>query len=98
MALISVPERGQVWLIPDVDDDVAGHSIRLHIGYDLIQVLIPELPFAGVTWVGSATILRAVGAPQIVDQEYELSAMTHSCLVIAQCRREPILEKDLSHP
>lgn len=84
MSLVSVPERGQVRLIPDVDNQASCHAIRVQIREELGEVVIPAGPVSIITRVRGRRALRAVCAPQVVYEQDESPAIVSGCFVIIQ--------------
>jgi hypothetical protein len=63
LCLIPGPEKAEVGLVPDIDDQAVGHAVGLDVAEEMGQVAVPAGPVAVITGVGGRGILRSVGAP-----------------------------------
>ena len=82
LGLIPIPERCEVGLVPNINDQSSSHAIGLDVGEQLSKVCIPTSPISIVSGVGSSRVLSSIGAPEIVNKENERCTILARGLII----------------
>ena len=101
LVLAPIPEDSntvihEIRLIPDINDDTLQHAILPHILDDMRQILVPGRPVAIIARIRRRCVLRAVGAPEVVDQEDESSVVETGGAVVVQDGFEAVLVGEVS--
>jgi hypothetical protein len=70
LLLVSIPEQShtlidKIRLIPDLDEDLIYHLVRLHVLDNMVEEAVIVSEVTVVAWIGRCGILAAVGTPHV---------------------------------
>ena len=78
------PKSSTIRLVPDIVYNTVNHAIGLHIRKESVEELLVVRPVAVIARILDIVLVQAVGAPEVMRKQDEVSSQGAGSAIVAQ--------------